>query len=168
MNNPTITISIKPHLADFCRNQFSIYKDYIVLSRTNPIGKMIMSQIITSDVPVKRPFKENQITFILPKITSYHLENKFLFVSKLGEEFISDYIQSIFDLEARAFFDVGYQNRFTQKEIIQGFITGYNLKNNAITFDMMKKNDQRKKRKFRKNVFETIQNVKKQYIKKFC
>jgi len=118
-------------------------------------------------MPVKRPFSDDLVSFILPNVTATNLENKFLYVSRWGEQQINDYLQALFDIEVKYFFLVGYELKFTQKEIADGFVEGYNMKKNAVTFDMIKKNDQRKKKFFRKNVSELIQGSKKQSVKKF-
>lgn len=169
MNKPIISLSLKPHLEDFCRFLFTPYKDYLILSRTKPAGKFIYSKVEISLYPHKEsPFKSNNVSFILPTSRDYvDLTSKFLYISKWSEQQINDYLQALFDLEAKAFFLVGYDFKFSQKEIVDGFLEGFNLRKNAITKDAIIKNDQRKKRNFRKNVFHLIQNSRNQSIKKF-
>ena len=49
-----LTISLKPHLADFCRHEMRQDKEgNIILSRKSDIGKHIYSMVMTSDMPVK-------------------------------------------------------------------------------------------------------------------
>lgn len=159
---PTITISLLPHLADFLRKEFSVTKtDEIIITRRKDIGRMISSQILSSELPVNRPFIDNAVKLILPITESnyYILNGRFLWISQWGEEKIRDYIDCEFRRRVRDMFELGYKKHYPQKQIIEGILQGYNLRNNALNFDMIKKIDYRNNVNFRKTIFADIQNA---------
>ena len=159
---PTITISILPHLADFLRKEFCTTKqDEIILTRRNDIGKLISSMVLTSDLPVTRPFCEHPVKLLLPvtKNNHYILNSRYLYVSQWGEEKIQDFVSSEFRRRVRDMFELGYKKHYPQKQIIEGILKGYNLRDNALNFDMIKKIDYRNSVNFRKSVFADIQNA---------
>lgn len=159
---PSIIISIEPHLADFLRREFFVNKNgEVLLSRRNDIGKMIASVVLTSDLPVKRPFCKHPLTLILPvtKNNHYVLSTRYLHVSQWGEEKIQDFVSSEFRRRVRDMFELGYKKHYPQKQIIEGILRGYNLRDNALNFDMIKKIDYRNSVNFRKSVFSDIQNA---------
>lgn len=105
---PVIEISLKPHLEDFLRKEFRVSKNgELVLTRRHDIGKFIVAQVLTSDLPVKRPFRSNLVKLILPltKKNQYSLTRNFLYISKWGEEKISDYLESEFRRRVRDMFE---------------------------------------------------------------
>lgn len=62
-----LTISLKPHLADFCRHEMRQDKEgNIILSRKSDIGKHIYSMVMTSDMPVKGLPCTDPVSFIIP------------------------------------------------------------------------------------------------------
>lgn len=160
MNRPLITISLKPHLADFCRHEFQTTKtDQIILHRKSDIGKYIFSMVLMSDFPVRRPFIEDACTFIIPTTKHEDLKNRFLYVSFWGEQKIQDFLTVEFNRRVKLFFEKGYARNYQQKRIIEAFIAGYNLKNNANTYEAIKKNDYRKRYRTNKIIFKELQSV---------
>lgn len=161
MDKPKITISLKPHLADYCRHEFGvdIKCDEITLTRKHDIGKLINSVIIANDVPVRRPFISSPCVFILPLSGITDMRNKFLYVSKWGEQKIQDFIEAEFNMHIKRFFDYGYEKGFSQKRIIEAILAGFNIRNNGISWDSVKKNDYRRRRKIRKQIFNELQSA---------
>jgi len=159
-NKPQVTISLKPHLADYCRYLFETTTDgAIILRRNHDFGKHIPSFVQVCETPVRRPLISNPVTFILPitKSNHYALTHSFYYVSKWGEERIHDYIEAEFKREVRNFFEIGYEQRYTQKEICEAILKGFNLQNNALNFEAIKKIDYRNRQKKIKKRFLNIQ-----------
>lgn len=160
MNNPIITIDLKPHLEDFCRHELRTDKDdNIILHRKNDIAKMIISNICAANYPPKEREKENPVTFVIPKTPAVDLETRFLYVTAWGEEKIASYIEAEFNQRCRRFFEYGYLKGFSQKRITEAILAGYNIKNNAISFEAVKKNDYRKRKKSNQIIFQELQNT---------
>ena len=91
-----LTISLKPHLADFCRHEMRQDKEgNIILSRKSDIGKHIYSMVMTSDMPVKGLPCTDPVSFIIPVTgaNQYIIKYRFIYVSRWGEEKIQDYIE---------------------------------------------------------------------------
>lgn len=150
MNKPTITISLKPHLADFCRHEFNEADNAIIINRKHDIGKFITSHILMSDLPVTKSNHENKVTFILPLSSKSDLTHKFLYVSEWGVQKIQDYIEAQFNLYIRFYFDYGRAKEMSQKLIIESILTHYNIRNTALNYEAIKKNDYRHNRRIRK------------------
>lgn len=162
INRPIITISLKPHLADFLRHEFHEVDDCILINRSHDIGKMIHSQICQSEFPVKRiPLIENPVKILIPVTQSnrFFIKNHFIYIPKWGEEKIQDYLQAEFNRTIRDFYEVGYVRRYRQKEITDAIIKGFNIKNDSINFEAIKKIDVRKKQKYRKMIFNELQFI---------
>lgn len=159
-NRPVVTFSLPPILADFCRHLFKEDKNgNLVLSTRKDIGKMIYSNLSASDLPVRRPLLENPISFVIPTTAANHyiLGGRFLFVSKWGEEKIEDFIEPVFKFRVRRHFEIGYQKGYTQKRIIEGILWQYNIKENKLNFEAIKKMDYRNNRKLRETVAKSIE-----------
>lgn len=155
-----LTISLKPHLADFCRHEMRQDKEgNIVLSRKNDIGRHICSMIVTSDTPVKGIPVSDPISFIIPVTAAnqYVMKYRFVYVSRWGEEKIQDYIESEFNIRMKLLFETGYLKNYSQKQIIESILQAYNIKNTALNFEAIKKSDYRMNRKNRKIIFEDLQ-----------
>lgn len=156
---PTVTISLKPYLQDYLYKIFPQYQDSIAITRRHSIGKIIYSVVCASDLPQKRPFIETPISIILPDTKKTDLKDKFLYVSGWGEERIQEYIQADFDLVVKIFFEKGYSKGYSQKRIIEAFMAGFNIKNNALSYEAIKKNDYRRRKKSNKLLFNELQNA---------
>ena len=155
-----LTISLKPHLADFCRHGMRQDKEgNIILSRKSDIGKHIYSMVMTSDMPVKGLPCTDPVSFIIPVTgaNQYIIKYRFIYVSRWGEEKIQDYIEAEFNLRMRLLFEAGYRKKFSQKEIVESILQAYNIKNTALNYEAVKKSDYRMNRKNRKIIFEDLQ-----------
>ena len=83
-----LTISLKPHLADFCRHEMRQDKEgNIILSRKSDIGKHIYSMVMTSDMPVKGLPCTDPVSFIIPVTgaNQYIIKYRFIYVSRRGK-----------------------------------------------------------------------------------
>lgn len=160
VGKPTITISLKPHLADFCRYLFNETKEgAIILTRHHDFGKQISSVVQPCELPMRRPLRPNPITFVLPVTSNNHyaLSNSFCTVSKWGEEKINDYIETEFKRTVRDLFEAGYSKNYHQKGIVESIVKGFNIKNNSLNFEAIKKIDYRRREKKRLNLFLELQ-----------
>jgi hypothetical protein len=159
LKKPAVTISLKPYLADYCRFIFVTDKEgTVILNRRIDIGKRISSEILISDLPVRRPFISNPATFILPitKNNHYALYGRFYYISKWGEEKIQDYIEAEFRQRVRLLFEEGYKRKYNQKEIIEAILRGFNIRNNSLNFESVKKIDYRNERKTEEMRFKEL------------
>jgi len=160
MNRPTVTINLKPYLADFCRHEFSNLKDgSILVSRRHDIGKMIFSQVNASPFPTGKPTFENAVTFALPLSKESDLKGKFLHIDKWGQEKIQEFVKAQFNLRAKLFFKYGHDKNYSQKRIVEAFMAGYNIRNSALSYEAVKKNDYRNRKKMLQNMAEELKNA---------
>jgi hypothetical protein len=148
---PQITISLSPLLEAYCRFIFKTAPEQkeIIVSRNHDIGKLIHSNVITSDMPVRRPLFDHPVTFILPvnKVNHHGISFHFLKVSNWGEQKIIDGIDYEYRKWVERCFETGYQKKWDQKEIIDAILRGLNIRNNVANFDAMKKFDYRNRKK---------------------
>jgi len=157
---PQITISLSPLLEGYCRFIFNTptKQKEIIVSRSHDIGMLIHSNIISSDIPVRRPFIANPVTLILPtnKVNHHAIRFHFLKVSKWGEQKIQDGIEFEYRKWVERRFELGYQKKFSQKEIIDAILRALNVRNNAANFDAIKKIDYRNRRKIEEKRFAML------------
>ncbi len=158
---PKIIIDLDPVLEAYCRYVFSTPPNQkeIVVSRHHDIGKLIHSNIIASDLPIRRPFLKNSVIFILPvNYKNQHaMKNHFLAVSNWGEQKISDGIEFEFRSWVKQRFEIGYnEKRMDRKDIIDAILRGLNLRNNAANFDTIKKIDYRNRRRIEEKRFNSL------------
>lgn len=157
---PQITISLSPLLEAYCRFVFNTpaKQKEIIVSRTHDIGKLIHSNVITSDLPVRRPFIDHPVTFILPvnPINRHSVNSHFLKVSNWGEQKIQDGVEYEYRKWVERRFEIGYQIKWSQKQIIDAILRGLNIRNNAANFDAVKKIDYRNRRKTEEKRFEKL------------
>ena len=157
---PQITISLSPLLESYCRLIFNCEpcEKEIRLRKNYDIAKLIHSNVITADAPVKRPFIEHPVTFILPvdKVNHYALRYHFLHVSIWGEQKIVEGIDYEFRRWIIQCFDRGYERGYTQKTIIEAILRGLNDRNNSANFDAVKKIDYRHRRKSEERRFNEL------------
>jgi hypothetical protein len=161
MNKPTITIDLKKHLESFLLHEFEKDKaGRILLHRRSSIGKIINLMWDASDRPVPPPKRENPVTFVLSlsKADAYVKTHRFLYVPTWMEEYVQTFLEEEFRRRVRDFFSIGYEKGFKQKNIIEGFLQAYDIKNNAINFDMIKKMDYRGRKNIKKYIKMEIQN----------
>lgn len=162
LNKPNVTISLKPHLADFCRHEFKSSKEgFIILNRRHIIGKQINGLYFISEFPQRRPLKDNQVTFVLPVTEKnvYILQSRFYYVPKWAEEKIQDFIESEMYDRMRTYFEKGYQKNYTQKQIVEAILQKYNIKHTALNFEAIKKMDYRNQRKIREMIYNDLESV---------
>lgn len=126
----------------------------IKLTRENSIGKFICSQVQWSKEEVKQP--DEGITLLLPKYTYIFQQNFYPFISKQNQKNISDFLQSVFDLNLDLFFAKGYRYKYRQKDIVEAFMLHYNLPQTVTIVDMLKKRDYRKKVNVRKIIAKSL------------
>jgi hypothetical protein len=159
---PQITISLPPLLEAYCRYVFKTPADQkeIIVSRNHDIGKLIHSNIITSEVPVRRPLTEHPVTFILPvnRVNHHGISFHFLKVSNWGKQKIVDGIEYEYRKWVERCFETGYRRKWDQKEIIDAILRGLNMRNNVANFDAVKKNDYRNRKKIDEKRFAELLN----------
>lgn len=162
MEKQSIVIDLKKHLQDFLLHEFKTDVDgSILLSMKQDLGRYINSMWSTSKKPVKPREMENPCRLILP-ITEdnyYVLENSFIYVPVWKEAMIKNFLEAEFRRRVRDFFSIGYEKKFKQKDIIEGFLHEYGMKNNAINFDQIKKIDYRNREKFKASIANEIQSA---------
>ena len=140
MEKPSVTIELAPYLHDYLYHEFGCRKEGgVMVAPTNDLGKMIQSMVTIKDRPPRLPLKENPITLYLPTQEWNH------FI--LNENFLC----------IREYFVAGYEKGFKQDKIIKAFLMAYNIKNNAINYDAVKKYDYRNRKKMIKEVNKEIQ-----------
>lgn len=156
---PIVKISLKKHLADFCRHEFREIEEGILIRRSHDIGKMIFSQVNASPIPIHRPVFENAVTFVLPISKESDLTDKFLYINKWGQEKIQEFIRAYFALRAKHFFERGYRKGYSQKRIVEAFLCGYNIKNDALSFEAVKRNDLRRRQKEIREISQELKST---------
>ncbi|KAA6349006.1 hypothetical protein EZS27_003606 [termite gut metagenome] len=159
---PSVVIELAPHLHDFLYHEFACSKkkyDGVMITVTNDIGKYIQSMIDISNTPKNQEIKENPIKLYLPtqEWNHYIFQKNFLFVPVWRQKMIQDYIEASFRIRIREYFQEGYSKGFKQERILQSFLLSYNIKNNAINYDAVKKYDYRYRQKIREEVGKEIQ-----------
>ena len=157
MEDGKIIVSIKPELADFCRHEFGIKSNEIPINRNHEIGRFITSHILISETPTKNVKMKHPVEIIPP--TSPFTKNHFTFISAWGQIKINDFLQSLFDLRVQQFFFYGYEKKFEQKQIVEAFLRGYNIKHDSFSYEQIKKNDYRKRVRHELNTFKSIQEA---------
>ena len=159
-NKPKVVISLEPILQNFCRFIFNTdpAERYVRITRKILIGKLIYSTVLTSDIPVKRPSKTNEITFVLPitKEGGYILRWRHIYIPGWAEEKLQDNLEWEFKKWVRERFEIGYEKKFTQKEIIETILRALNVRNNAANFDTIKKIDYRNRRRLVEKRFNDL------------
>lgn len=156
----TVTINIKPHLQDFLRHEFPTHMDgTIIINRREAIGLYIYSMWTILDRPIKKKECTNpcSLSVSIRRDNYYILKGNFIDIPVWREKLINDYLEAEFRLRVRDFFTIGYEKGFRQKDIIDGFLQAYNIKSNAINYDMIKQLDFRNRRDFKNNVVKEIQ-----------
>ncbi len=159
--NAVLTINLKPHLADYCRHEMKQDVDgNIILSRKSDLGKVISSMVLTSDLPVSAVKCDNPVSFVVPVTAAnqYAVKYHFIYVSKWGEQRIQDYIEAEFNQRMRILFECGYRKNYTQKQIVEAILEGYNIKKTALSYEAVKKSDYRTAKKIRKLIINDIQS----------
>jgi len=157
---PKVTVHLDPVHEAYCRYIFSTppKQKEIVVSRLHDIGKLIHSNVLARDLPIHRPFIDNAVTFILPvnPKNQHAILRHFLHCSKWGEQKIADGIEFEFKSWVRRRFELGYEQKLDQKEIVEAILRGLNLRTNAANFDTIKKIDYRNRRRVEEKRFKSL------------
>lgn len=160
-NLPIITLDLRPNLHDFMLYEFGEDANGMIkINKRNEIGMFIDSMWSISDLPVKHT-AENPVKLILPinNETHYVVKYNFIFFSSWRTTQINDYIEAMFRIRVREFFQTGCEKNYGQKTIIEGILAAMNIKKNMYTFDMIKQMDYRNRRNTVKKVVEDIQRA---------
>ena len=70
---------------------------------------------------------------------------------------LREYIEASYRIRIREYFVAGYEKGYKQDRIIRAFLYAYNIKNNAINYDTVKKYDYRNRQRMVKEVDRDIQ-----------
>lgn len=157
---PFVIIELQPHLHDFLYHEFGCDKkeDGVFVSTKNDIGKFIQAMVTITDRPAKQELKDNPIKLYLPiqEWNHFILAENFIYVPEWKQYMIQDYIEASFRLRIREFFQSGYEVGHKQDIIIKSFLAAYNIKNNTLNYDTIKKYDYRNRQRVIKEVKKEI------------
>lgn len=162
MYKPTVIIDLQEHLHDFLVHEFKEDPTgIIVLTIRHDIGKYIESMWSVSPRPRPPRDMEHPVKIQLPVTDDNHyiLENNFIYVPIWKERMINDYLEAEWSRRMKDFFSIGYQKKFQQKDIIDGILKHYGIKNNSLNFDKIKQFDYRNRERFKKMVVNEIQSA---------
>ncbi|KAA6338508.1 hypothetical protein EZS27_013483 [termite gut metagenome] len=158
---PNVIIELPPHLQDFLYHEFGCdkKKEGVVISSANDAGKYIQSMIAFSNSPKTSEIKEHPIKLYLPVQEWNHFlyKRNFLYVPVGKQKMIQDYLEASFHIRIREYFIEGYSKGFKQEQLLQAFLNSYNIKQNAVSYDAVKKYDYRYRQKIRKEISQEIQ-----------
>lgn len=162
MDKPYVTIELLPHLHDYLYHEFKAKDaniDGVNINSSSDIGKMIQAMITVSDRPRACAIKDNPITLYLPKSEWNHriLEENFLYIPEWKQRLLQEYIEASYRLKIREYFIAGYEKGYKQDKIIRAFLFAYDIKNNAINYDAVKKYDYRNRQRIVREVNQDIQ-----------
>lgn len=159
-NRPYITINLKPILQDFMLHEFNCTEDgAILLTERHDIGRYINTMWSVSDKPVKEKDYMYPVKMIIPmkSNSAYILKYNFIHVTTWKHVQIINYIEAEFQRRIKDYFSIGYEKKFKQVDIINGFLQAYNIKNNQLNFDQVKKLDYRNRYRFRESIAKSIE-----------
>ena len=158
---PSIVIELQPFLHDYLYHEFGCSRsdNGIMISAANDIGKFVQSMITISDRPPKLPIKDNPITLLLPiqEWNHFILQENFIYIPEWKQRMLQEYIEASFRIRIREYFVAGYEKGYKQDKIIRAFLMAYNIKNNALNYDAVKKYDYRNRKRIIKEVNRDIQ-----------
>lgn len=163
MNRPLVTIDLAPHLSDFLYHEFKQDKrtGELLLDGSNDIGRFIQALITVSDRPRKQEIKDSPLTLTLPVQEWTHaiFTENFIYIPEWKQKQLRLYVEAQFRLRLREFFFIGYLKGLKQDAIINAFLEHYNIKNNALNYDTVKKYDYRFRRKMKTVIGEDIASL---------
>ncbi|MBP1593031.1 MAG: hypothetical protein H6Q12_49 [Bacteroidetes bacterium] len=157
---PHVIIELSPLLQDFLYKEFECKeKGTISLNTRNEIGKYINSMITVSPTPPRIPCSNETITIILPiqEWNHFVLSGNFITIVSWKEQMIREYLDALYRLRIREFFNVGYEKGMNQDRLIKAFLELYGSKNNAANYDTIKKIDFRNRKKISKEIATAVQ-----------
>ena len=85
------------------------------------------------------------------------LSENFIFIPDWKQKQLQEYIEATYRIRIREYFVAGYEKGYKQDKIIRAFLFAYNIKNNAVNYDAIKKFDYRNRKKIIKQVDQDIQ-----------
>jgi len=158
--NAILSITLSPVLQSYVRQEFKTPSGAVKLSLSHPIGAQVYSLVRYCDFPQKRQknTEKELIDFLLPSTNLSSFSNHFVTVTAEGERKIQLFIQSEFQLSVRYYFVTGYEKGFSQKNIINAFIERYELPDNAISYEAIKKADYRNRTRIIKDIMQEIES----------
>ena len=158
---PQVIIELPPHLNDYLFHEFGTPRseEAITVTAANDLGKLIQSMITVSDRPPKQAIKEHPVTLVLPVQEWNHFifQENFIYIPEWKQRMLREYIEASYRIRIREYFIAGYEKGYKQDRIIRAFLYAYNIKNNAINYDAVKKYDYRNRQRIVKEVDRDIQ-----------
>lgn len=158
---PNVIIELQPYLHDYLYHEFGCPRseDGVTVTSVNDIGKFIQAMVTVADRPPKLPIKDNPITLYLPvkEWNHYILQENFIFIPEWKQRMLQEYIEASFRIRIREYFVAGYEKGFKQDKILRAFLQAYNIKNNALNYDAVKKYDYRNRQRITRDVNRDIQ-----------
>lgn len=159
--NPKVTIELNPYLHDYLYHEFNTPTDEegVRITSTNDLGKLIQAMVTVSDRPPKQAIKEHPITLLLPiqEWNHFIFQENFIYIPEWKQRMIQSYIEASFRIRIREYFVAGYEKGYKQDRIIRAFLFAYNIKNNALNYDAVKKYDYRNRKRIIREVDRDIQ-----------
>lgn len=148
---PNVTIELQPYLHDFLYHEFGCQRCQeggVIVTTVNDIGKFIQAMVTVSDRPPKQALKENPIRLFLPiqEWNHFILQENFIYIPEWKQRMLQDYIEASWRIRIREYFVAGYEKGYKQDRIIRAFLLAYNIKNNAVNYDAVKKYDYRNRK----------------------
>jgi len=133
--------------------------DGVNITSAHEIGKMVQAMITVSDRPRSLGLKDNPITLYLPISEWNHriFDENFLYIPEWKQRMLQEYIEASYRLKIREYFLAGYERGYKQDKIIKAFLCAYDIKNNSINYDAIKKYDYRNRQKVIREVNSDIQ-----------
>lgn len=161
MERPSVTIELVPYLQDYLLAEFGgkPTDTGVQIHSKSDIGKFILSKICVCERPPKQELKDYPFTIYLPVCEWNHhvFRENFLWIPEYNQVLIRYHLEASFRLKQREFFVAGYEKGYKQDIIVQAFLTQYNIRNNALSYDAVKKYDYRNRKKTAKEVAKQIQ-----------
>jgi hypothetical protein len=158
---PNVIIELKPYLHDYLYHEFGCRPtdEGVNVTAANDIGKFIQAMVTVTDRPPKQAIKEYPITLYLPiqEWNHFILQENFIYIPEWKQRMLQSYIEASFRIRVREYFVAGYEKGHKQDRIIRAFLMAYNIKNNAINYDAVKKFDYRNRQRMVKEVNRDIQ-----------
>lgn len=160
MERPSVIIELQPYLQDYLLHEFGgkPTDSGVMVNSDSDIGNFIQSMVTLRDRPLKKEIKDYPFTIYLPISGFNHhiLRENFFYIPEWKQQLIRKYIEASFRLKQREFFVTGYEKGFKQDIIIKSFLQAYNIRNNALNYESVKKYDYRNRMKTVKEVREMI------------
>lgn len=159
---PQITVDLPPVLEGYLRWLFRTppKQKEIIIHRRFREGMAIYSKIYPVEFPPKRPIMDNPVTVILPVTANnkHQIRYRFFTISQMGHEQMIDDLEVLFDKWLYKKFRDGYLRGWTQLQIVDAILRGFNVRKNAVNFDAIKKHDFRNRCRDEEKRFSDLVN----------